>query len=420
MRPSNAALPFFGWRVVWAAFVLAVFGSGAGFYGPPVYLHAVVERTGWPVVLVSTAVTVHFIVGAFAVANLPMLYRRFGVPAITTAGASGLALGVLGWAIAAAPWQLFAATVLSGAGWAAMGGAAINAIVSPWFVRTRPAALATAYNGINIGGAVFSPLWASFIHDMQFAAAASLFGGVMTVVVCALSYWVFSKTPGELNQSPDGDAPGDAAPGIASGNARPVPGPALWGDRRFLTLAGGTALGLFAQIGLIAHLFSLLVPALTAQGAGLAVSLVTVCSIAGRTIATRIMQVDVDRRLVSCLSYAIQIAGSIVLIAAAGRHVALVLLGVVLFGLGIGNAISLPPLIAQVEFVKEDVQRVVALIIAIGQATYAFAPAAFALLRPTGTESDTTAFFFAMAITQLAAISCLVAGRRTGRRKAEG
>ena len=32
---------FYGWRVVGAAFVLAMFGWGVGFYGPPVYLHAV-------------------------------------------------------------------------------------------------------------------------------------------------------------------------------------------------------------------------------------------------------------------------------------------------------------------------------------------------------------------------------------------
>jgi hypothetical protein len=37
---------FYGWRVVGATFVLAVFGLGMGFHGPVVYLHAVHERTG--------------------------------------------------------------------------------------------------------------------------------------------------------------------------------------------------------------------------------------------------------------------------------------------------------------------------------------------------------------------------------------
>src|SRR5260221_7411474 len=107
---------FQGGRGVGAAFVLAAFGWGIGFYGPPVYLHAVRDARGWPLGLVSAAVTVHFLIGALAVANLPALYRHFGVPTVTKAGALALAVGVCGWATATAPCQLFAATLLSGAG----------------------------------------------------------------------------------------------------------------------------------------------------------------------------------------------------------------------------------------------------------------------------------------------------------------
>jgi hypothetical protein len=136
--------PFFGWRVVAAAFVLATFGWGVGFNGPPIYLHAVVERTGWPVALDSVAVTVHFLIGVPVVANMPRLYRRFGIPVATCVGAVLLGLGVLGWALAYEPWQLFVAAFLSGCGWVTMGAAAVNARVAQWFVRTRSAALATA------------------------------------------------------------------------------------------------------------------------------------------------------------------------------------------------------------------------------------------------------------------------------------
>ena len=74
---------FFGWRVVGAAFVLAVLGWGTGFYGLPIYLQAVQENGGWPVALISIAVTTHFVVGAVVVANLPTLHARFGIPNAT-------------------------------------------------------------------------------------------------------------------------------------------------------------------------------------------------------------------------------------------------------------------------------------------------------------------------------------------------
>jgi MFS family permease len=176
------------------------------------------------------------------------------------------------------------------------------------------------------------------------------------------------------------------------------------------------ALGLFAQIGLIAHLFSLLVPALGAQQAGLAMGLATASAIAGRTLVGWAMPAGADRRLVACASYAVQLAGSLVLMSAGGENIPLLLVGVVLFGAGIGNATSLPPLIAQVEFVNDDVQRAVALVVAIGQGAYAFAPAVFGLIRelaPHAARPHAAPIFFAVAaLVQGLAICAFLAGRR--------
>jgi MFS family permease len=125
------------------------------------------------------------------------------------------------------------------------------------------------------------------------------------------------------------------------------------------------------------------------------------------------MPAQADRRRVACISYAVQIAGALVLIVAAGSNVPLLLLGVLLFGVGIGNVTSMPPLIAQVEFVKEDVPRVVALVVATGQATYAFAPAAFGLIRELGTQSGGAApyLFVLAALVYALAICALLIGR---------
>ncbi len=409
---------FFGWKVVAAVFVLATFGWGLGFYGPPVYLHAVREVRGWSLALVSAAVTVHFLFGAMVIANLPKLYRRFGVAAVTKCGSVALAAGIFGWAIAQQPWQLFLATLMSGGGWVTMGAAAVNAIISPWFARTRPAALASAYNGSSIGGVIFSPLWVAAIGLLGFPGAALAIGLVMVVTIWALADLYYAKTPEQMGLVADGDAAGAATASLTSPLARPLPGRQLWRDWQFMTLAAGMALGLFAQIGLLAHLFSLLVPALGAQLAGIAAGAATAAAVAGRTLFGWLMPAGADRRLFACASYLVQIAGSLAFLLAAGDGVPLLLIGVVLFGFGIGNATSLPPLIAQVEFVKDDVPRVVPMIVAIGQGTYAFAPAAFGLIREFAPSLAAAApgasphLFIAAGVIQAASIAAFLLGRR--------
>ncbi|MBL8702075.1 MAG: MFS transporter [Alphaproteobacteria bacterium] len=407
-----AAKHFYGWRVVAAALVLAVFGWGFGFYGPPFFLHAVRESRGWPVALVSAAVTLHFLFGAFVVANLPAIHRRHGIARVTQAAAVSLALGTLGWASAVAPWQIFGAALLSGAGWAAMSSAALNAIVAPWFVRQRPMALSMAYNGASVGGIVMSPLWAFAIASIGFPAAALAIGAVMLATVWLLATRIFAHTPQSMGLAPDGDPPGVTA-SSAGAEARALPGALLWRDRRFRTLAAGMALGLFAQLGLVTHLYALLVPALGARGAGLAMGLATIAAILARSFVGWVMTPATDRRLVACVCYAVQIAGLAALLAAGNRDVSLMLAGIVLFGSGIGNATSLPPLIAQSEFARDEVARVVSLIVAIAQSAYAFAPAAFGLILAAAPYAGGTPLYFgAAALIQGLAIVALLAGRR--------
>jgi hypothetical protein len=232
---------------------------------------------------------------------------------------------------------------------------------------------------------------------------------------------VFAVTPAQLGQRVDGDAAG-AIVSAAHGPAVPaLPGAALWHDRAFRSLALGMALGLFAQVGLLAHLFALLVPMLGAPQAGWLMGFATACAIGGRHLVARTMPPHANRRGVACTACAVQMAGTLLLLASDGANGVLVVLAVALFGSGIGNATSLPPLIAQAEFARVDVQRVVAWIVAIAQATYAFAPALFgALLVATGGAAPRIgqgagALLIAVAAVQGLAIVGFAAGRRRPR-----
>ena len=144
---------------------------------------------------------------------------------------------------------------------------------------------------------------------------------------------------------------------------------------------------------------------------------ITVLAIVGRMILGWVMKPGTDRRLAACCGYAAQLAGSVVFFWAAGTNVPLLLLGIALFGVGFGNATSLPRLIAQFEFDRRDVPRAVALIVAVAQGSFAFAPAVFSLIREITPATDVIApgaaplLFAAAAGIQGLAILAFLAGR---------
>jgi hypothetical protein len=392
-----------------------MFGWGVVFYGPSVFLNALRVGRGWPVSVISSAITCHFLLSAIIVARLPALHRRFGLAAVTRAGAVAAALGMLCWALAFEPWQLFPAALVSGAGWAMTSAAAINAMVAPWFYRRRPVAMSMALNGSSVGGAVFAPLWAVLIARFGLIAASVAVGSVMIATLWWIAGRYLRSTPADMGLVPDGDTAATIGPTAtlppASACRAPLPvGIAAWRERRFATLSIAFALGLFAQVGLFAHLFSLLVPALGDAGAGASISLVTLCAVLGRTLLGGLLPAQADRRVVAAANFAVQIAGSIALLAAGGRSVPLLLLGCVLFGLGVGSVLSLPPLIAQIEFERADVPRVVALVTAANQTVFAFAPAALGILRDVTAEG--WAVVLAVGLVQMAGAGVVLAGRR--------
>ena len=281
---------------------------------------------------------------------------------------------------------------MSGLGWAATSGAAINAIVAPWFDTDRPKALSFAFNGASIGGLVFTPLWVFLIAELGFATAAVIVASAMGIILLPIAER-FLK-------------PQQAGSAAANTSTTPtLDRRTLLGQRQFLTISLAFALGLFAQIGLFAHLLTRLSPVFGSGGAAWAISLTTICAVIGRTMFGWILGED-NRRMAAAGNFIMQACGTMLL--TISSDVPLLLSGCILFGLGVGNLVSLPPLIIQREFSPGDVGRAVALTVAINQAVFAFAPAILGLLRDI--EGDYSAAFGVAAGIQLLAaiivISC--------------
>ena len=397
---------FFGWKVVLTAFTVATFTFGFGYYGPAVFLNVLHQQRGWPVAIIATGITVHFLVSAVLVARLPEAHRRFGIATVTQAGVVALVGGMCGWSLAPSPGFLFIAAILSGAGWAATSGAAIIAMVSPWFERRRAIALGHALNGASVGGVLFAPLWVALIAAIGFTPAVAMVGLVTLALLLPLTWRYLRPTPGTLGVAPDGDLLLSTWRAVVPLQHRPIRIAALLSNRRFTTLAIAFALGMFAQVGVVAHLVTRLAPLVGAVDAAIAISLATGSAVVGRLLLG-LFPSRADRRRIAAGNFAMQACG--VALLAFGATPLVLAPGCILFGLALGSMLSLPPLIAQTEFAAGDVPRVVALVTAVNQGVFAFAPAVFGVLREAS-GAYTTPFLLA-AVVQVIAGMVIVLGR---------
>lgn len=87
----------------------------------------------------------------------------------------------------------------------------------------------------------------------------------MVITVLALCGRVLSRSPEKMGSLPDGDARGFTSANHHITDREAACRSITLARLPFLTLAAGMSLGLFAQIGTIAHLYSLIVPALGTQ-----------------------------------------------------------------------------------------------------------------------------------------------------------
>jgi len=368
---------FYGWNVVGATFVMALFSFGLGFYGLTVYVATLQRVHGWSAAAVSAPVTAYYVAGALLTMVIGGAYERFGPRVVVTAGSLAMAVGLASLGVATWPWQLYPAFLVMAVGWGSMSGAAINIILAPWWERRRGFAVSLAFNGATLGGVIVTPMLIPLIAALGFPRALVTASVVAFAVVILVALTVMRRGPHTLGLAPDG-APG--APAVASPRvvaARRPRSDALrtW---RFWSVSVPFALGLAAQVGVLTHLVGLVSPTLGPGGAARAVATTTAAALIGRLL-TGVVVDRVNRRAVASTTLVVQILGLGVL--ATASSAAPVYAGCVLFGFGVGNLTTLPGLILAVEWPRERFATLVGLVVGINQFTFAFGPSLVGVLR---------------------------------------
>jgi len=405
---------FFGWRVVGAAFLLAVWSSDFGLYSLSIYLVALQHDHGWSASAISFAITGYYLVGALLMSRLGEALRRLGTLHTSLTGIAAMAGGVFALACVSHLWQLYLAFAAMALGWATTSSAAITILLAPWFERRRGLALSLALLGAPAGGLIVAPALLTFVGMLGFrwGVAVALIG-MLAALVPAVAL-TLRRTPADLGLSPDGAAvPDHADAGCAASSAPGVP-PLNSQDRteplrttRYWTISLAFAAAFTAQIGILTHLVAYLTSFRGAGGAALALSVTTASALLGR-LALGLWVDRLPLRHVSCAVFLAQAVG-VGFLTFANTGPALYA-GCALFGVGVGNVVTLPGLLVQREFRPEYFARVVSWIAATNQVTFAFGPSILGVLRDL-TGSYGAALGFAVALDVGAAALILMGSR---------
>ena len=372
---AEASLRYPGWRVVLVCFVTVVFSWGFGFYGQGVYLAELQQLRGWPAALIATASTVYYLFSAVLVVFAGDAIARLGPRRFLIGGIACLAAAAALIGRAAAPWQLYAAYLLMSLGWAATGVAAITTVIGLWFSDRRGFAISLALTGSSVGGIVGTPVLVAAIDRFGFASALLLGAAAMIAVLVPMTVawigrppWVAAAGAGNTGAS---HAPA-AAPGSGWTRGRALRSLAFW------TVTAPFALALLAQVGFLVHQIALLEPRMGRAAAGFAVAVTALAAVLGR-LGLGFVVDRLDQRLVGAASFLLQ-AGALLVMAGTDSG-PLLLLSCAVFGLSVGNVVTLPALIIQREFAADAFAMLVGFSTAIGQFTYAFGPALLGFLR---------------------------------------
>jgi uncharacterized protein GlcG (DUF336 family)/predicted MFS family arabinose efflux permease len=398
---------FYGWNVVAATFVMAMFTFGLGFYGVTVYVATLQRLHGWSAAAVSAPVTVYYVAGALLTMVISGVYARFGPRLVVTGASIAMTIGLITLGVVTRPWQLYPAFLVMALGWGSMSGAAINIILAPWWERRRGLAVSIAFNGATLGGVIVAPLLIPLIAALGFpralvtAAVASL---ALVIVAAAVA---MPRGPHVLGLGPDGDAATPALGAPPAARARGSRGDALrtW---RFWSVSAPFALGLAAQVGVLTHLVGLVGPIVGPTGAARAIGVTTGAALIGRLLTGFVVD-RIDRRLVASATLGVQMLGLALLVTAPSAWP--VYAGCVLFGLGVGNMTTLPGLILAVEWPRQRFAALVGLAVGINQLTFAFGPSLVGFIRDR-TGGYALALGACMAL-QAAAATLILLGRDT-------
>jgi sugar phosphate permease len=335
---------YYGWWVALGASLISFVCAGVGFYSQGVLLDALCAERGWSRAAVSGATGLYFVMSGFAGLAVGRGIDRLGARGFIAAGACVLAVSLVAIGRVESVGMLYVWIPLMAVGTSLAGPVPTSSIVTRWFVALRARAMTVSQTGVSIGGILLVPLTTWLIHTRGLPAAMTWVALLVIVVALPVVAFVLRTDPVRHGLIPDGHA--DAASLARANEASPpermfrtrdaLRSRAFWG----LMLAFG--LGLFGQVGFLAHQLAWLRERIGPAEAAFAVSATAFGSVVGRFVVGPIAD-RIEKRRIGVGLFLIQAVATLAFAHAPGAVTACAASFV--FGLTMGNIFMMQPLL---------------------------------------------------------------------------
>ena len=287
---------FHGWWMVWGCLLVAVVAWSFALYGPSVYLPTLSKLHGWSIGMVSSALTLSFLVNATVLGLVGSTIQRIGPGPVMLTGSAVMALGLASMGQVSEVWQVYGSFALMGLGWSCLSTTSITSSLAPWFERYQGRAVSTALLGASIGGMVGVPFLLFLIHALGFAQAMLAVALLLVLTVWSIGIFVMKHRPQDLGLLPDG------LPAQHSDATRPA---RVWTRKEAIqtkqlrTVMFAFGLALMVQIGFLTHQVSLLLPKIGESSTALTVMSAALLAFTGRIMLAKFSD-QLDVRLIAC------------------------------------------------------------------------------------------------------------------------
>jgi len=354
---------------------IAVIAWSFALYGPSVYLHTISQQHNWSIGLVSSALTLSFLVNASVLIFVGPAIARYGAKPMMMAGSASMAIGLSSMGQVTEVWQIYPAFALMGLGWSCLSTTALTTTLAPWFSKFQGRAVSTAMLGASVGGMIGVPFLLTLIETVGFERAMLCAGLIVVVVIWPISFFVLKRRPQDMGLHPDGlSGIGQTSAAEAKQWTRKIALQTT--ELRTVMLAFGLAL--MVQIGFLTHQVSMLLPVVGPRVTGLCVTAAAFSAFLARMLLARFSD-RMDVRIIAS-GVLLQAALAILLVCVLPTTPWALMLGVVLYGMTAGNVTTLPPIIVRREFGASSFGIVFGICAMIMQLMSAMGPGVFGLL----------------------------------------